>query len=198
MKKAVASQKSASKATAKNQNVKNQFVNKNVITKKDLDRKFETLSKIPPSRDLHQKSPQSIIETPPQISYNFEAFVRVASPGRRTSINSTITIYSNGIFSVNKLFMNKLEELGDFTHVKLFYDKASNAIGISFKEHANEGCLHLLTKSEKNKYSRFSSKAFFTYYGLDLDKIKGKYTPQKTYINREIGDVWVLDLKKHA
>jgi len=190
MKKAIATKKVA---VSKQIEVGKKFVNKHVINKKDLDKKFEMLSKIP----------QPVIELPPkiensiQIFYNFEAFI-AGRVSRGSSSTPSISLYKAGTFSINSEFLKELEKMGEFTHVKLFFDRGSNSIGISFKSYANEGCLCKLITPKVGNDKRFSSRHFFIYYGLDLTKITGKYQPKKVYINREIGDIWVLSLNKHA
>jgi hypothetical protein len=104
---------------------------------------------------------------------------------------SIINILENSTILFNAGFVHT-GKVRDYTHVILGYSSIKKAITFQFTaDEKAEGTIPL----QKGSGSSIGSKAFFTYFALNLEEIAGKYEPKKEKVGK-IGDLWFIDLSK--
>lgn len=117
--------------------------------------------------------------------------------GFGTRTGRTISITRSKSFGVSPGFY-KENELDCFAYVKLYYDREKQIIGIKFltEEEQGEGGAFRLVKYNTNEKTGASvlARSFFGHYGIETDKYRGKYTPEKKNIEG-VGEVFLLMLK---
>ena len=128
-------------------------------------------------------------------AYNFEAFTRGGLQKYQFSQRIFISIYKNGAVSLSTPFVRALKS-EKVNYINLFYDKNTMCVGFKFTNNKNTPDIYKLTE-DTNSCRSFCPKAFFHHYKLDLNKLSGQYDAKKEHING-LGDMWVVDLKKHA
>jgi hypothetical protein len=131
-------------------------------------------------------------------SYNFEQFTRVGLQKYQLHLKPFISVYKNGVISLSTTFVREEKKISTkFDFAKLYYDRDSQTLGIQFTNDSKFSDLFRLTR-DKDSCRSFSAKSFFYHYDLDLDNFAGQYEAKREYINKEIGEIWVVSLKKHA
>ena len=122
--------------------------------------------------------------------YSFEQFN--ATGGR---IIPYISLGESGGFGVSAGLVKKYE-IGSVVAVKVFYDKAKNAVAFKFSDKFEDGMLKV-KMAPKQGGGHISAKVFLVKYDIDANKFKGKYTPREIEMPN-VGKVFVIDLKENS
>jgi hypothetical protein len=131
-------------------------------------------------------------------SYNFEQFTRGGLQKYQFHLKPFISVYKNGVISLSTTFVREEKKISTkFDFTKLYYDRDSQTLGIQFTNDSKFSDLFRLT-IDKDSCRSFSAKSFFYHYGLDLNQFSGQYEAKREYINKGIGEIWVVSLKKQS
>jgi hypothetical protein len=127
-------------------------------------------------------------------TFNFKMFQNVGSKFG----SYTISISRRGAFGINAGFYNA-ENISDFSHAVLYYDKDERAIGISFTKSADATGAFKVTHGKGSGYivaqSFFLSN--FPRNRGDFTKFAGRYTPE-IYNDPSVGKVFYIVLKDNV
>lgn len=101
-----------------------------------------------------------------------------------------IAIRKNKVFCLSTAFVNE-NNLKQMTHVKFYYSKEFNSIGLQFCMEENYA-----NKIEHSKHRAvISAISFFKFYKFDMDKLRGQYKPLlKVISSNEFA--WIINLNK--
>ena len=103
---------------------------------------------------------------------DFEIFTNVRT---KKTDHAFISIAKHGTATLNSAFMAKNhEQMKGKTHVKLGYSRSNNAIAIEFTDDDKDQASIKLTRTKKSNCS-FAIRSFVNHYGLNLEKIAGRY-----------------------
>jgi hypothetical protein len=108
---------------------------------------------------------------------------------RKNPRESNISIISIvGKKQVNLNFNKKCqEEFQEFTskkYIQIHYSRKNNGFLFTFSDEINRGCSYKISNSS-NLIKNISFTQVVKYFCLDLEKIRGQYTPEKIKLNKE-------------
>lgn len=108
------------------------------------------------------------------MTYNFERF-----GGYGEKLSRKISITKSSSFGIPPQLYQE-EEIEQFTHALLFYERSQHVIGIQFVIGGDNGGFKLIKYGHNDKKgATFVARSFFNAYHLDPQKIKGKYEAKK-------------------
>lgn len=123
--------------------------------------------------------------------YNWQKF-------EKTNVRqeSRITITKSNSFGFPTKFFQD-NNIGNYTHVVLFFDQNEQVIGIHFTNDEGEKHKFSILKSKQGHGASVVATSFFKTYNLDSGKLHGRYEWQKD--NPEgIGELFVIKLVPRA
>lgn len=119
--------------------------------------------------------------------YSFEEYNKIG--GRFTP---TINLGISGGIVISAGFSKKYD-IANAVGIKLFYDKARNAVGVKFLKEAEDGMLKLKMSAKGGAY--VNAKSFLIKFDIDQKVMAGKYDPKE--ISTPNGKMYVIELKSH-
>jgi hypothetical protein len=124
------------------------------------------------------------------MNLNLERF-----EGYGKRISRKISINRSYSFGFPPVFMKENSLYGK-KFCSLFYDKDQQVIGLKFHNNDEEGGFKMISYgADDSKGASIVSRSFFTTYGIDPTKYRGKYEPKLKNIDN-IGDVFLIDLNE--
>jgi len=125
---------------------------------------------------------------------NYENLNLEKFSGYGSKVSRKISITKSFSFGIPPALF-KENNIDGFEKVALFFDKKAGIIGLNFNN--NEGFKLAKYGTGDKRAASFLARSFFTGYGLDPAKCKGRYVPDK--INREgIGELFLINLESKA
>lgn len=118
-------------------------------------------------------------------NYNFEEFT-----GFKSKFSTKISVGKSG-FGFSSGLYNKYS-LDNYKALKVFFDKANNAIAFKFYAEPESGTIKLKKRSGGGY---LGGRSFFGKYSIDPTKYANKYEPREIEYG-QLGKVLVIDLKE--
>ena len=105
-----------------------------------------------------------------------------------------ISVGGYGGFGLNAGFYKK-ENIRDFTHVLLSYDKNNDAVGFLFTNDPTVKGTCKITHTKNKNSGSVVVRSFFGAHSIDPKSCSGRYTPQK-YRDEKMGDIYFIEIGK--
>ncbi len=113
--------------------------------------------------------------------------------GYGSKISRKISITKSCSFGIPPTFF-KENNIDQFTHVVLFFDKDAGVIGLQFNN-SEEGFKLIKYGSGERRGASFVARSFFNAYRLEATKYKGRYNAEKIQKDN-IGELYIIDVGK--
>ena len=110
--------------------------------------------------------------------------------------NYTISLAGHSGFGFNSGFYNR-ENIKQYSHVLLSYDKTKKAIGFFFTNDSTLRGACKITHTKSKKSGSVVVRSFFTAHNINPEEYTGKYTP-KEYEDPNLGKLFYIILEKNV